>query len=491
MNAQQSSVRLIPASHARHVTDPSQTPDLPHVLSLFPIPRLLYAASSLRLNGGTTVQREGNGSGRRGPVARISDTYRRNRALVWICALIGVNQLGFGSIVPVVPLYAESFGVSKTAIGMTIAVYGLARFLMNVPTGYVADRFGRRQALAMGGGITVVGNLICALAPSYWLFLGGRFVAGAGAAMVITGTQIVLADITVPANRGRMMSIYMGTFMFAVGLGPLPGGFLAEWISLSAPFWAYVFLGAGAGMLAWTRVPETRGLKPDGTAAAPVQAMALGTQLRVLTAQLGFLLISIVSFATFFARTGGLFNLIPTLADNKLGLTPGQIGIGLAMISIVGLVLAYPSGMLVDRFGRKVVIVPSTVFSGIALVAFAQAPSFAIFIVACALWAISSGIAASAPSAYAADMAPQGMNAQAMSMYRMLADFGYVAGPLTLGIAADVFSTEAALYGTAAFVVVAGIAFAWLAPETYRAEPKPVLAASPALREAQHEQSSD
>jgi DHA1 family multidrug resistance protein-like MFS transporter len=441
------------------------------------------AGSGAAQTGKHQVVRGSSRVERRKPVGQISETYRRNRALVWICALIGVNQLGFGSIVPVVPLYAESFGVSKTAIGMTIAVYGLARFLMNVPTGYVADRFGRREALAMGGGITVVGNLICALAPTYWLFLGGRFVAGAGAAMVITGTQIVLADITVPANRGRMMSIYMGTFMFAVGLGPLPGGFLAEWISLSAPFWAYVFLGAGAGLLAWTRVPETRGLKPDGTAAAPVPAMAFGTQLRVLTAQLGFLLISIVSFATFFARTGGLFNLIPTLADNKLGLTPGQIGIGLAMISIVGLILAYPSGMLVDRFGRKVVIVPSTIFSGVALIAFAQAPGFAFFIVACALWAISSGIAASAPSAYAADMAPQGMNAQAMSMYRMLADFGYVAGPLTLGVAADLFSTEMALYGTAAFVVLAGIAFAWLAPETYRAGRISTLASAPVARD--------
>lgn len=435
----------------------------------------------IRVIGGDVGGRGNESAKRPGTMTRVSRVYRRNRALVWVCALIGVNQLGFGSIVPVVPLYAETFGVTKTAIGLTIAVYGLARFLMNVPTGYVADRMGRRVALAMGGGITVVGNLVCALAPSYWLFLSGRFIAGAGAAMVITGTQIVLADITVPENRGRMMSIYMGTFMFAVGLGPLPGGFLAEYISLSAPFWAYVFLGAIAGALAWTRVPETRGLKPDGTVAIPAPAMAFSTQLRVLTAQIGFMLISVVSFCTFFARTGALFTLIPTLADNKLGLTPGQIGIGLAMISIVGLVLAYPSGILVDRLGRKAVIVPSTILSGAALVAFALAPNFVTFIGACALWAMSSGIAAAAPAAYAADMAPSGMNAQAMGMYRMLADFGYVAGPLSLGIAADLFATESALYATAGLVFVAGLAFAFLAPETYRAGGSPPVASSGAI----------
>lgn len=407
-----------------------------------------------------------------GFTGRVRGAYTRNRILIWACVLIGVNQLGFGSIVPVVPLYAESFGVSQTAIGLTIAIYGLARFLMNVPTGYVADRFGRREALALGGSITVIGNFICAVAPGYEVFLGGRFVAGAGAAMVITGTQVILADISLPSNRGRMMSIYMGTFMFAVGLGPLPGGFLAEYISLSAPFWAYTILGSVVAILAWFRVPETRGLRPDGTAFVPAPAVPLRTQLRVLTAQLGFTLIAIVSFATFFARTGALFTLIPTLAENKLGLTAGQIGIGLAMISILGLILAYPSGVLVDRFGRKAVIVPSTLISGAALLAFAFATNFTWFVVASAMWATASGIASAAPSAYAADMAPPGMNAPAMSMYRMLADFGYVAGPLTLGFTADLFTTESALYGTAGFVVVAGIAFAILAPETYRAERK-------------------
>jgi MFS family permease len=200
-----------------------------------------------------------------------------------------------------------------------------------------------------------------------------------------------------------------------------------------------------------------------------------------LTSQLGFSLIAIVSFCTFFARTGGLFNLIPTLADNKIGLSSGQIGAGLAMISLMGLLLAYPSGVMVDRYGRKWVIVLSTVISGFSLIAFAQAPDFLWFFVACAMWAISSGIAAAAPSAYAADMAPPGMNAPAMSMYRMLADFGYVAGPLLLGTAADFFATETALYATAAMVIIAGAAFAWLAPESYRREPapKPVVAGGP------------
>ena len=58
---------------------------------------------------------------RRGRTARITRFYNSNRPLIWVCILIAFNQLGFGSIVPILPLYAESFGVSKAAIGLTIA----------------------------------------------------------------------------------------------------------------------------------------------------------------------------------------------------------------------------------------------------------------------------------------------------------------------------------------------------------------------------------
>jgi MFS family permease len=72
------------------------------------------------------------------------------RILVWMCVLIAVNQLGFGSIIPALALYARSFDVTQSAIGLAIAIYGLARFLVAVPAGQLADRLGRRSTLAMG-----------------------------------------------------------------------------------------------------------------------------------------------------------------------------------------------------------------------------------------------------------------------------------------------------------------------------------------------------
>src|SRR6266545_4457329 len=351
-----------------------------------------------------------------------------HRVLLWMCVLIAVNQLGFGSVVPVLPLYASSFGVSPAAIGLTVAVYGLARFLLAVPAGRSADRLGRRGTLALGGAATVLGNVACAIAPNYELFLGARFLAGAGA---------------------------------------FPGGILAEHFGLQTPFLAYAALGSVVAVLAWLRLPET-GHSTSATAAAHGAAALppFGQQIRLLGNNQAFLLISLISFAAAVARTGALFNVVPLLVRDKLQLAPDQIGLGLSLVSLGALVLAYPSGVLVDRFGRKSVIAPATLISALATAMFAFAPTFAWYLLACGVWSIALGISAAAPSAYAADTAPPGMNAAVMSTYRMLSDAGYVIGPVALGVISDVSGAPAALALAGGLLGISALLFARFAPET-------------------------
>lgn len=389
------------------------------------------------------------------------------KILVWMCVLISANQLGFGAIIPVTALYAEQFNVSNTAIGLSVAIYGLARLVANVPAGRIADLMGRRWTLALGGILTVIGSILCAVAPTYPLFLAARFIAGAGAAGVLTGGQIVLADIAEPRNRGRVMAIYQGVFLVTVGAGAWPGGWLATTFNLGAPFWANAILAAFVAVIAWVFVPETRHLSSDRSQSASSHTSAsFAVQMRFLLRSEGLVLISLVGLSAAFARTGGLFNVIPLLAEQEIGLTPDQIGLGLGMVSIMGLVLVYPSGVLVDRFGRKAVIVPSTILSGVSMLAFMVADGFGAFMVASIFWAISTGISGAAPGAYAADIAPPGMMASAMGLYRALSDIGYVVGPLALGAVSDIADPDAALIVTAALLWSVGATFALRARET-------------------------
>src|SRR6516164_4004489 len=198
-------------------------------------------------------------------IGRKSLTNERT-ILLWMCVLVGVNQLGFGAMVPSLPLYASSFGVSASAIGLAVAAYGFARFVAVLPGGQLADRWGRRPVLAIGGLISAIGSFWCAGAHSFVEFNLARIVAGAGAGIILTIGQIVLADISSPHRRGRNIATYQAAFLFGFGVGPFPGGLLAAAYGLAAPF---VMTGVASLLttaIAWLLVSETRSAKTSPVA---------------------------------------------------------------------------------------------------------------------------------------------------------------------------------------------------------------------------------
>ena len=279
--------------------------------------------------------------------------------------------------------------------------------------------------------------------------------------------HVVLADISTPERRGRMLSIYMGSFIFAVGIGPFPGGLLAEAYGLSAPFVAFGIANLLAMLVAWFAVAETRHFSSAG--AVPVGTLpSFADQVRLLSARIGFMLASLISFMNAAVRTGGLFAVVPIFAAAHLGLSVSQIGFAMMVGSVCGLLASYPAGALADRRGRKAVIVPTTIVSGVSMALFGLSDTYLIFVAAAILWGISSTVAGSAPTAYAADSAPPGMNAAAIGTYRTAGDAGYVIGPFALGAIVDFYGAMPALMVAAVAMTLSGIAFALYAPETFK-----------------------
>ena len=385
--------------------------------------------------------------------------------LLWMCLLVGVNQLGFGAMVPSLPLYASSFGVSASAIGLAVAAYGLARFLAVLPGGQLADRWGRRPVLAIGGLISAIGSFWCAEAHSFVEFILARMIAGAGAGIILTIGQIVLADISPPHRPGRNIATYQAAFLFGFGVGPFPGGLLAGAYGLAAPFLMTGVASLLTTFIAWFLVSETRSARTSAAASDKAAEIPFVRQMLGLLSHLGFLLVSLISLMSAVVRTGGMFALIPLLATTTLGLSVTELGFAMMVSGVFGFVAAYPAGWLADRIGRKAVIVPSTVLTGLSMVLFCYAPSYAWFIAASIVWSIAASISSSAPAAYAVDAAPAGMNASAMTAFRMTADAGYVIGPPGLGLLADVTSPTVAIISASVGLVSLGAVFALTAPE--------------------------
>jgi multidrug resistance protein len=398
------------------------------------------------------------------------------RILLLVCLIILVNQIGFGLIVPVTPIYAQSFGVDEAAIGLVVAVYGLGRFLFSAAVGQAADRLGRKRVILIGTVVTCVGSLLCGLAGSYLQLLLFRFISGIGSTAVITGTQIVVADLATPDNRGRMMSTYSGFFQFAVGIGPSIGGVIAVLWGPRAPFFVFAVLTLIAGAIAQTQLPDTR-VKQQKELAGNVTALGGRSAIRLLLANVAFLTICLIDLTAAFNRTGAIFSVVPLMGHDKLGLNAAQIGLALTIGNLCNLGIVGFTGVLVDRYGRKPVIIPSCVISALAFAGFAYVAGYPAFVFSAILWGIGVAGAGSASAAYAADQAPPGANGITMGIYRTLSDFGYVVGPALLGLIAQVAGSQTSLLISAVLALAALIPFALFAPETggrhLRAAPRP------------------
>jgi len=400
-------------------------------------------------------------------LSRLVALLRSNRVLLTISLITMVSQLGFGLVIPVLPLFVQTFGGTEAMVGAAVAAYGLARLLFDLPMGHLTERVGRRRVLLVGEGVTAVGSLLCGLAATYPQLLVFRFVAGIGSATVLTTGPIIVADVSSRENRGRMMSVYSTFFQLAVGVGPVVGGAISAALGPRAPFIAFGVLGALSALICYLWLPETRPREAhDG--AFPVKRPAGGAVLAKLLRNPGFVLVGLIGFAATVARTGGIFSAVPATAYRAGGLTAAQVGLAITLANLLNFGTVSAAGILADRFGRKATIMPGSLLVACGFVLFSVESSYAAFVAGMVLWGIGSSLYNSPASAYAADLAPAGAYGTTMGIYRMLGDAGYVVGPLVIGFLADQISPIGALLTVAGMFVVIVIPFVLWAPETRR-----------------------
>ena len=381
---------------------------------------------------------------------------RADERLVVICGSTVLVMAGQGVVGPVLPLFARDFGVGAAVVGLTFTAFGLARLLLNIPAGWWADRRGRRFLLVGGPLITAVGMVGSGLAPSIWVLLGWRLVAGAGSALYMTGAQIYLIDIAEPHQRGRYIATNQGALLVGVSAGPAIGGLLADGFGLRAPF---LVVGAAAlltSVYGWYRLPETRDRAAAEAAAAtdPIDRRAR----RAFFRSRNFLSVGLIAAAVFSIR-GSRQALVPLYASDEFGLSAGRIGLIFTAIGAVGLVLIAPAGWATDRFGRKRLIVPTGHVAAIGVVASAFAPTVELFVAALMFSAIGTGISGPAPAAFVADIAPEQLRGAAMGAYRTWGDLGIVLSPPLSGALADLTSLPVALAANGLLLAVAATVF--------------------------------
>lgn len=419
---------------------------------------------------------------------------RAYERLIAICISTVMVMAGQGVVSPVLPLFADSFGVSTAMVGATVTAFGLARLITNVPAGLFADRNGRRLLLVGGPLVTAIGMFGSGLSGSIWLLLAFRFVAGLGSGLYMTGAQIYVLDIAEPDQTARFIAINQAALLVGVSVGPALGGLLADRYGLASPFLA---VAAGALLTAvygFVRLPETlvkRDTPPVGeldgagspTGSDPANAAAAPSQWSVL-GSIDFIAVGLVSFAVFSIRAGVRQTLVPLQLNQEFGLGVDDLGALFTALGFIGIVLIGPAGWAADRFNRKVIIVPTALMIAVGIGVVSIADTLPVFILGLAISAFGSSITGPAPAAYVADLVSEDRRGQAMGLYRTAGDFGVVAAPVLGGVVADLVSIPFAIAMNAVLIGAAGLFFLFFAsskPPEHRHGDVAVVTGGPGL----------
>jgi len=372
-----------------------------------------------------------------------------NLSVVSGCVILGVSIIS-----PVLPQYALSFSVPVALVGWAISAFALARVVMDIPAGLLADRFGKKKIMILGLVLIILSATGAGLADTYAWLIFARVVGGIGSALYMTAGITWVVQVTAGKARGRYMSMYTGLVLAGTILGPTIGGYTAARFGLNAPFFAWAALGV-AGLIATIPLKE-----PADSSQAAIRVEDVLSVFK----NRPFMLVNCAVLALFFLRIGVRSTLVPLYASLNLGLSEERIGLLLTVAAVATVACTFPAGWLSDRVGRKRPVMACLFLSGIVVLFVPWQESLAGLMGVMACYGLVSGLQGSM-AAWPADVAPKGKLGTSMGVYRVMSDIGMFLGPITVTYIADYTGdqtvTFAPFLAPAILVFVVGVLMIW------------------------------
>ncbi len=388
---------------------------------------------------------------------------------VYVLGLIAFFvMVGFGVVLPVLPVYVRSFGVGYLEVGAVVSAFAVMRLAVTPFCGPLIDRVGERTILALGIGIVAASSALTGIANSFVEVLLLRGAGGIGSAMFTVSATTLLLGAVPASQRGRSMGIYQGGFLIGGMAGPAVGGLLSV-ISLRAPFFFY------AGTLVVAGVVGLVLLQPAAARGTATQPAPIA--LRVVLRDVRFRAACLANFAQGWATMGVRMALIPVLVVELLQETATWTGVAFAIAAVAQTIALAPAGRIVDTIGRRPAIIGSFAVAAAAFMAVPFVTSPWMLIVLLCLYGVASAFMGTAPAASVGDAAG-GRSGKPVAIFSAFSDVGTIIGPLAAGALLDAFSYPVAFGSAAALLLLAAI-YAVRMPVEVPAAARPPSAAAP------------
>lgn len=363
--------------------------------------------------------------------------------------------VGFGVLVPVLPVFARSFGVDDFAVGAVVSVFAMLRLATSPSVGAMIGRLGERVVMSAGIFVVAASSGLAGLSRTYLQLLLLRGVGGFGSAMFTVSAMTLLLRAAEPSVRARAVGFYQGGFLVGGMAGPAIGAGLAA-ISVTAPFFFYAatLLVAGAVGLAL--------LHPHHDARVSTER-APGTPLRAVLHDVRYQSACLANLAQGWTSLGVRSTLVPVIVVEVLHRNTSWTGIAFAAAAVVQTVALAPVGRYADNVGRRPVILAGCAVGAASIALVPYAPDIWLLGLLMCVFGFAAAALGTAPAASLGD-ALRGGSGTPIAVFSMCSDAGAIVGPLVAGALADSVGFGAAFAVAAALLVLAGLSALRMAP---------------------------
>ncbi|MEM2905325.1 MAG: MFS transporter [Candidatus Bathyarchaeia archaeon] len=284
--------------------------------------------------------------------------FSRNIAILVLLLLFSALATNLTS--PVWPIYVRELGASMTELGFVTGLSNAVGAIIQIPSGLVSDRYGRRRIHFLGTVAAAFPPVLYTIARSWADLIPWVLLAGVGIGLTTPIRLAIVADESGTTQRARAYSWFNVAFLIGPTIGPSIGGLVADTYGIRASFLLAGFFMAFSSALAFI-LGETR--KPSGIPGVGVPRLSLSTAATRL--------IAVFSVNAAQGAAMGLFTTVtPVFLTTRFSMDLTLVGFIYAVgLGLFPLLSQIPGGYLADRFDQRSLMVVMLV---------ASAPFFAL-----------------------------------------------------------------------------------------------------------------
>lgn len=371
-----------------------------------------------------------------------------------------VYSIGQGAIVPVIALSARELGASVGLASFVVALVGIGQIVGDIPAGALAARLGERNAMLIASGVAMVSLVGCLFAPSVWLLATGIFGTGLATSVYYLARLSYVTEAVPYQYRARALAALGGMQRIGMFLGPFVGAGVMVLAGTRGAYWVHFAAALAAGGM----LLMIRDVSRHQRTAEPVPTFSVLRRHWPVLRTLGFAALLIG------AVRASRQVVIPLWAEH-VGLSPTATSLVYGVSGAVDMLLFYPAGKVMDRFGRMWVAVPSMLLLGVAHLLLPLTHHVGVLLAVAMVMGVGNGISAGIVMTLGADASPATGRAAFLGAWRLAPDLGTAAGPLVVSAVTAAVALAPALLSMGAVSLLAIAAMHRWVPRPGRPEP--------------------